>query len=382
VEEGTAGLRGERRVQRFLNSEGSWHRTGTLLLEVTLRAMARAEDGTRVSDTRRFFARRPADLPSRERLAQAARELARAVSDLAAAKKAEEYVGPVLFTGDAAALFFDRLLADGVSDTTPPVGGAGRGARAVRADSLAGQVGRRILPAGVSAVDDPTRSEVDGAALFGGYAVDDDSVPAAPVTLVEDGILKGVYVSRIGAKEATASNGHGRRAGGDRVTGQPANLIVTAREGATDLKERLVALCKDEKLPYGLIVERLTGATAGPARFGRGGGGPGGRRGRGFGAAPEERSDLPDAIGFRKIYPDGREEVIRGGRFAGVTARALRGIAATGADRNVLTRRLAGTGPAAVTIVAPSVLLRDVEVRATNQEGVERPPLLPQPPLE
>jgi hypothetical protein len=162
------------------------------------------------------------------------------------------------------------------------------------------------------------------------------------------------------------------------VSGQPANLIVTARDGAADLKERLLALCREERLPYGLIAERLgTAAGGGGPRFARGQG----RRGRGFAAPPEERSDLPDAIAFRKVYADGREEVIRGGRFAGLTARALRGIAAAGSDRNTLTRRLGGPGPAAVTVVAPSILLRDVEVRVMVGGSGEGPPLLTRPPL-
>ena len=209
LEEGSASLRADRRMQRFLNSEGSWHRTGAVLVEVTLRASARAADGTRVSDIRRFFARRAADLPSREQLTSAARDLARSVSEVAAAKRTEEYTGPVLFTGEAAALVFDRLLADGLADPTPPTAAfGGRGGRGgARADFLAGQVDRRILPVGIDAVDDPTRSEVDGVPLFGSYVVDDDGVPPAKVTLVEDGVLKGVYMSRIGAKQASADAG-------------------------------------------------------------------------------------------------------------------------------------------------------------------------------
>jgi hypothetical protein len=58
--------------------------------------------------------------------------------------------------------------------------------------------------------------------------------------------------------------------------------------------------------------------------------------------------------------------------------RALRSVAAAGTDRNVLTRRLAGFGPSAVTLVAPSVIVSGLEVRAA-EEGGEKPPLLPRP---
>src|SRR5206468_2138451 len=107
IEDGRMGLRAERQVQRFLNSEGSWHRTGTVLLDVTLRASARGSDGTPFSDVRHFYARRAADLPSQEQLIASAKELAQSLTQIAAAGKAEEYTGPVLFTGEAAAVLFD-----------------------------------------------------------------------------------------------------------------------------------------------------------------------------------------------------------------------------------------------------------------------------------
>jgi hypothetical protein len=245
----------------------------------------------------------------------------------------------------------------------------------MRADKLTGMLGRRILPAGFRAIDDPTKEESDGVPLFGSYPVDDDGVPAAPVTLVEDGLLKAVYMSRIPTKEIPASNGHGRRSFGGRVTGQPANLIVTASATDANLKQKLEALCKDEGLPYGLIVERFGAAP--------GGGGPRrgfGGRGRGFGGSPADASDLPDPIAFRKLYLDGHEEVVRGGRIAGVTAHALRSIVAAGADRNMTTRRLGGLGAACVTVVAPSAIVTQLDVRPV-EEGGEKAPLIARPSL-
>ena len=237
-------------------------------------------------------------------------------------------------------------------------------------------LGRRILPAGFRAVDDPTKDVLDGIPLLGGYPVDDDGVPAAPVTLVEDGQLKAFYMSRIPTKEIPASNGHGRRGFGGRVTGQPANLIVTAAASSADLKQQLQTLCRDEGLPYGLIVESF-GAPAGGGGFRRGFGG----RGRGFGGPPPAAaSDLPDPIAFRKLYLDGHEEAVRGGHLAGVTAHALRSIVAAGADRNVTTRRLTGLGPACVTVVAPSVIVTQFDVRPA-EEGGGKPPLIPRPSL-
>ena len=104
-----------------------------------------------------------------------------------------------------------------------------------------GALNRRVLPAGFRAVDDPTKDALDGLPLFGSYPVDDDGVPPAPVTLVEDGLMKAFYMSRVPTKEIPSTNGHGRRTFGDRVAGQPSNLIVSVAEGVPDLKERLKA---------------------------------------------------------------------------------------------------------------------------------------------
>jgi predicted Zn-dependent protease len=373
LEDGQTGLRAEQQTRRFLNSEGSWNRVGTTLIEIALRASARAADGTPVSDVRRFYARRAADLPSQEQLVAAAEALANSLVELAAAGQPEEYTGPVLFTGEAATVFFDRLLADKLSDAAPPVSVNPRAGQALRADRLTGQLNRKILPTGFRVVDDPTRDQFEGIPLLGGYRVDDDGVPAAPLTLVEQGQLKAFYMSRIPTKEIAESNGHGRRGPGGRITGQPANLLVTIEEGVADLKERLKALCRDEGLAYGLLVERFEAGGAGP----RGGGFGRGRFGRGGGDVGE-RSDLPEPLGFRKVYVDGKEEVLRGGRFRGVTVRTLRSVAAAGADRNVATRRLSGGGPDAVTLVAPSVLVTGLDV-LPNEGGAQKPPLLPRP---
>jgi predicted Zn-dependent protease len=375
VEDGRLVVSAQRQTQRFVNSEGSWHRTGNVLWTAMIQATVRMPDNNLLTDSRRFYGRRAADLPSQEALIAAAEGLANSLTGLAAAKATEEYNGPVLITGDAAAMFFDLLLGAKLSDPAVPVSADGRGAQFARADKLTGPLNRRVLPAGFRAVDDPTRDAAEGIPLLGSYAVDDDGVPAAPVTLVEDGLLKGFYMSRIPTKEIPLSNGHGRRAMGGRVTGQPANLLISATETTADLKERLQSLCKEEGLEYGLLLEQFDNSPGG------GGGRRGGVGGRGFGgggAPQQERSDLPPALGFRKIYADGREEVLRGGRIVGVTARTLRNIAATGADRNAATRRLSPLGASAVTVVAPSIVVTGLDVRPADSSA-EKPPLIPRP---
>ena len=97
-----------------------------------------------------------------------------------------------------------------------------------------------------------------------------------------------------------------------------------------------------------------------------------------------------------KIYPaDGREEIVRGARISGFSPRILRNIEGIGNDNYVFnymqneTAGVAGTSLAAfgaaqnglpASVVAPSLLFEEVEVRGARGEP-KRLPLLPQPPM-
>ena len=96
-----------------------------------------------------------------------------------------------------------------------------------------------------------------------------------------------------------------------------------------------------------------------------------------------------------KVYAaDGREELVRGARITGFNTRSLRNIAAIGNDDfvyNYLQNQTAGvTGTALgafgngqnglpASVVAPSLLFEEVEIRGARGEP-KRLPLLPEPP--
>jgi hypothetical protein len=99
---------------------------------------------------------------------------------------------------------------------------------------------------------------------------------------------------------------------------------------------------------------------------------------------------------YRVYVADGHEELARGGILEGLTLRSLRNILAIGDDPAVLTymlnsqQGLGGTALGAFgsaqdgipsTVVAPSLLLDDVEIRGFHGEP-SRLPLDPAPPLK
>src|SRR4029079_9532429 len=134
-----------------------------------------------------------------------------------------------------------------------------------------------------------------------------------------------------------------------------------------DLKKELLAAADREGLKYGLrgsgLQSRSGGAgSAGPFR--RGGGG-----GRAVG----------DPIYVEKVFvADGHEEPVRGCEFTSLDFQSLRKILATGKARTV-QNNVIGATPSS-SIIAPAVLIGDVELSRIKSEG-EKKPILDAPRL-
>jgi TldD protein len=90
-----------------------------------------------------------------------------------------------------------------------------------------------------------------------------------------------------------------------------------------------------------------------------------------------------------KVYPGGKEELIRGVRFRELNVRSLRDIRAAGNDTNVfdyldngvpLALIGAGSYSAETSVISPSILVDDMELRKLDDE-LPRLPLVPSPLL-
>ena len=245
------------------------------------------------------------------------------------------------------------------------------------------------MPASVTVVDDPGAKEFHGTPLLGAYAVDDEGVRAQKITLVENGTLKNELMSRRPGPDFDQSNGHGRAAFLSDARPTMSNVFFTSKEtmSPADLKKKFLDSCREQKLAYCLVVREMDNPTisllhqddfqALLASYG-GGAGTGDR--------------LPLVV--YRVYPeDGREEIIRGARVIGLNSRAIRNIAGIGNDDFVYNymqsqiNGFAGTALGAfgsaqnglpASIVAPSLLFEEVEVRGARGEP-KRLPLIPAP---
>jgi TldD protein len=334
----------------IVNNEGTQTLQPELVVSIDIRATTQASDGMQLSHVLPINARTFDELPSPQAIADSIKQLAADLSALRAAPVLDaNYSGPVLLVGQASAEMFARVLAPNLSGQRAPM--TDRPGQQNTASSLADRMNRPVLPSFLSVFDDPVEQRTAGRTLIGHYDVDDQGVPARRVSLIEDGLLTNLLMSRRPGKDRLNSNGHGRSGYPGRETAQIGNLFVTSNGGKSydDLKKELIELAKTERLQYGVMIKALE---------------PGGR------------GALGSPVLTYKVYvADGREELIRGASISGLSVQSLRHIQAAGND-TVVANRLTGTRGAEtpVSVVAPSVLLEELELERPS--GTQQKPAL------
>lgn len=350
LQDGSFTFRGSADTQSMVTSEGSRHRFGANTVTVTLNAVAVAQDGAEVRGWRRFTGAVESDLPSKDELIKEAKTLGARVAALAKTKSAhDDYSGPVLFTGQAAGLFFLQTLAEPLASPRDELGARSSG-------RLTDRLGKHIASKLLDVVDDPTvkRTMVGGKEmpLWGSYPIDDDSVLPQRLSLVEAGVLKTYFMSRVPTAKLKESNGHCR---GEQ--GAASSLFVSGREKTSlaALKKRLVELAKEEDSEYGLLVEQVEEYVL-----------------RSWG---NDGQRLSNPVFVTKVFADGREEPVRGLVFKPVSQRVLKDVVAVGDEPSVLNIDHRGQP---TSVVAPAVLVRLMELMRVKEEN-EKPPALARP---
>ena len=186
------------------------------------------------------------------------------VSNLLNAPEAEPFVGPAIFSGRAAGVFFHEIFGHRVEGHRQKDESEGQ--------TFTKSVGTKVLPDFLSVVFDPTLRKAGGIDLNGWYDYDDEGVKARPVTAVDKGVLKTFLMSRSPIKGFEHSNGHGRRQPGLEVVSrqiQPDRGIDQRRFRRASCAQMLIAEVKKQNKPYGLYFRDITGGftTTQRARF-------------------------------------------------------------------------------------------------------------------
>jgi predicted Zn-dependent protease len=321
--------------QYYVNTEGTMTRGGYAVYFLNATGTTQASDGMALERSPYYASGNLKNLPAPD---QFEADVAKVIETLKKLREAplveEDYRGPVLFGPDAASDLFFEMVGQNVLGIRPKPGESAR----TTGDYSSNYKGR-VLPAFLSVIDDPTMKTFEGKQLIGSYDVDDEGVPAVPVPVIENGSLVSYLLGRQPIRDFPESNGHGRAGPGQSPAPSIGNLIVQSKQTLSpdDLRKKLIEMCKQNNQPFGFYVETLAGS-------------------------------VPRLL--YRIYQDGHQELVRGASFDELDTRTLRNdLVAVGNDPLVSNRQ--GAVPASV--VSPSALFDELEVKRTDQQNAKLP---------
>lgn len=336
LEDSDGGINGRVRTEYLVNSEGTIVRKSFSAYQAEASFSAQASDGMRLERSARVSAPTAEGLGTVEHFHDSALKALTGLDELVKAPVvADEYHGPVLFSGNATTRSFDTLFANAIEARTPAL------------DSTARTLGNyessyktRVLPDFLSVVDDPTLTAFDGKELLGAYKIDDEGVPAQKVAVVQDGKLLNYLLAREPIRDFPQSNGHGRADTGQAPSAMIGVLKIEAAGAVSEdeLTKKLIAMGKDQGLTFVYQVETLSGTN-------------------------------PHTL-YRIKVEDGTRELVRGAQLGDFNLHEFRsGIVAAG-DKPVIYN-IFGDVPA--TVIAPPLLFDDLTVKRAPEKDAKLP---------
>jgi len=293
-------------------------------------------------------------LPSETEFLRLIREKIKLLHQIETAPRLNSYSGPVLLSPVAAGLFFHEVIGhrlEGSRLLSPEEGATFMDLR-----------GRRIAPEFVDIVDNPTIDRYNGRQMIGHYRYDDEGMESKKVTLVSRGILKNFLTGASPVPGQSALNGHARNQTFERPISRMGNLFVMNRSPVSEkqMKQRFLEEIKRQKKPFGIFVKETLGGETGTSSYD-------------FQAF---KGEIMHAV---KVYPDGKEEIVRGVDFVGTPLSALESVICMG-DTMELDNAYCGaeSGMIPVSTIAPSTLMRNLELQSKDRERLA-PHSIPRP---
>jgi predicted Zn-dependent protease len=348
-------VNGQTDTRYFVNTEGTRIVHGRGYARVVISADAKAMDGADLNTSETFEAVDPSGLPKDEVILAAIDRVAKDLTALLRAPEAEPFVGPAIFSGRAAGVFFHEIFGHRVEGHRQKDESEGQ--------TFTKSVGTKVLPDFLSVVFDPTRRKAGDIDLFGWYDYDDEGMKSTPVVAVEKGVLKTFLMSRSPIHGFDHSNSHGRRQPGYEVVSRQSNLIVQSTKAVSDaqLRTMLIDEIKRQAKPYGLFFADITGGFTTTTRSGL----------QAFKVIP---------LVVYRVYADGRpDELVRGADIVGTPLSSFAKILAT-SDKTEVFNGYCGaeSGNVPVSAVSPAILVSEIEIEK-KAKSQDRPPLLPIP---
>jgi predicted Zn-dependent protease len=333
-------FRAEHTCRIFVNTEGSRQIQCSAIWWVECYLWLLGERGDAFPWTLKYTVADPAELPDEKAIRTRIRETVHKLRRLAGATTVRSFCGPALLEPVPSGLLMHEALGHRLEGNRLLASGEGQ--------TFKGSLGQQILPPFLSLRDDPTLKRFRGHSLVGHYRYDDEGVEAQEAPLVSRGKLAGFLTSRTGIARRHRSNGHARSYYHQRPISRMGVLLVETSDGLTDAELKRVFLdeIRRQNAPFGIrIIEASSGETATDAY--------------------DFQAFLGEINLASKVYPDGREEPIRGANFVGTPLNAIRGIVAAG-NRYEVDNAFCGaeSGYVPVTTISPALVISELELQS------------------
>jgi predicted Zn-dependent protease len=381
----------------YANSEGAKSIEPAASARLVITASTQADDGMPVGNYLLYTAQRPEGLPDKKVIQADIHTMMNELLAVRTAPVAEDYSGPILFVGQAAGELFGQGFGGFLLGKKSPV------LDNPQANSMIGpmmdnpfsaKINRRVAAKFLSMAAQPSLREFNGRKLLGAYEMDEEGVPCSDVTLIQNGMLRNLLTTRAPIKGFAESNGHSR--GGSPL---PSVIRITSTNAFTTgkLKQELIRAVEEEGLLYGYVVKGLT--------------------------PPSEAAELgdtdiisgllvpqqgpPEPTQFMltrpysvfRLYPDGKEEPVRGLEFRSLNINVLKDIIATSDEElvydypvnatsmssGILSRLLGLLGGSGLsgeeyyaTVITPSFLIGELDMK-TMSGNYQKPPIVGNP---
>jgi TldD protein len=339
----------------FISSEGSSVVQHTRVFSLTCTMRRIMGDGTTIEQDVVLNAGDLRELPSLARFKRMIAAKHRKLLDLSRAKEIHAFSGPVLLYPRPAALLFHETLGHRLEGS--------RLLSSEEGQTLKGLEGKRITNSALEIRDNPTLKRFKGEVCIGSYDVDDEGTPALNTLLVDRGVLKGFLNTRaVTHRKGFVPNGHARSKRHRRPVSRMGVFTVSGHETTTlqELRKRLLEEVKKQGKPFGMIVYETSGGETDTTNYD-------------FQAF---RGEISYAT---LLYPNGRERLVRGVNIVGTPLQSLDNVIGIG-DHRELDNSFCGaeSGLLPVSMIAPAVLLSNLELQAKSEESAP-PSILKKP---
>ena len=338
----------------YVNSDGSEIEVSRPFYHLYLSAQAKADDGMELPRYESFFAFTPEGLPSDAAVLKTVEQMIKDLHALRSAPIVDPFTGPAILSGRASGVFFHEVFGHRIEGHRQKAENEGQ--------TFKKKLGEKVLPENFTVISDPTVRQLGAADLAGYYDFDNEGVPARRVTVVDHGVFKSFLMSRSPIEGFPHSNGHGRRQQGHAPVARQSNLIVQVDHPVShaELKKLLLAEVQKQNKPFGLYFDDIQGGFTLTGR-----------------SIPNAFNVLP--IMVYRVYPDGREELVRGVDLIGTPLTTFSKIVA-GDGETATFNGVCGaeSGSVSVSASSPDVLVSQIEVQKKEKSNT-RLPILPAP---